>query len=97
VNQDRTYNNSYRLSNHNKNEQKSNMEYFIRWKILRRVTLTSSFVAWLPSILGLAFLASLGAVILERHSCLSGGGPPRGWPRIITLSPERIWGNITNR
>ena len=56
-----------------------------------RVSLTSSRVGWLPSTLGFAFLASFGAVILERHSCLSGGGPPRGWPRIITESPDKTY------
>ena len=38
---------------------------------------TSSLVSAV-SIVGLARLAILGAVMLEKHNVLSGGGPPRG-------------------
>ena len=43
--------------------------------------------------LGFARRASFGAFTLDRQSCLSGGGPPLGWPLIITLSPERTLKN----
>jgi len=49
---------------------------------------TSSLVSTDPSTLGLALLARRGAVMLEKHRVLSGGGPPRGWPRITTASPD---------
>lgn len=55
----------------------------------RETKLTSSRVSTLPSTLGLDLLASFGALTFDKQSCLSGGGPPRGWPRITTLSPER--------
>ena len=44
---------------------------------------------------GLALLAILGAVMLEKHSVLSGGGPPRGCPLITTASPERTYKKIS--
>lgn len=53
--------------------------------------ITSSLVDWLPSTFGLAFLANFGAVIFDKQSCLSGGGPPLGWPRIITESPDKTF------
>jgi len=34
---------------------------------------------------------SRGADILEKLSCRSGGGPPLGWPLIMTESPERTY------
>lgn len=52
---------------------------------------TSSCVSTLPSTFGFDLLASFGAFTLDKQSCLSGGGPPRGWPRITTLSPERTY------
>ena len=38
-----------------------------------------------------ALLANLGALIPVRFSCLSGGGPPLGWPRIMTASPDKTY------
>ena len=50
--------------------------------------LTSSLVSIEPSMLGLARLASLGAVMFDKHTVLSGGGPPFGCKRTITASPD---------
>lgn len=47
---------------------------------------TSSLVS---GMLAVALRATRGAVMLLKHSCFSGGGPPFGWPRIINASPER--------
>lgn len=58
---------------------------------------TSSRVSTLPSTLGFDLLASFGAFTFDRQSCLSGGGPPRGWPRITTLSPERTYVQRDNK
>lgn len=44
----------------------------------RQTKLTSSRVSTLPSTLGFDLLASFGALTLDKQSCLSGGGPPRG-------------------
>ena len=57
-------------------------------------TQTSSLVSTLASTLGFDLLANFGAFTFDKHSCLSGGGPPRGCPRITTLSPERTFNKI---
>lgn len=49
--------------------------------------LTSSFVS-LVSLFGLGRRASLGALTLENANVLSCGGPPLGWPRTTTASPD---------
>ena len=51
--------------------------------------LTSSLVSVEFSKLGLALLASFGALMLERQTVLSGGGPPFGCPLRTMVSPER--------
>ena len=50
---------------------------------------TSSLDSVEPSTFGLALLANFGAVMFERHTVLSGGGPPFGWPLNTIVSPER--------
>lgn len=62
-------------------------------KHLTSKLLTSSLVSVDPSTFGLARLASLGAVMLEKQRVLSGGGPPRGCPLITTASPESTYDN----
>jgi len=52
-------------------------------------SITSSFVSVDPSWFGFGRLAILGAVMLEKHRVLSGGGPPWGCPLMTTASPER--------
>ena len=51
--------------------------------------LTSSWVSTESSTFGLALRARRGAIMLESATVLVGGGPPRGWPRITTASPDR--------
>ena len=50
----------------------------------------SSSVPVSAGMLGLALLAIRGAVTLLRASVTSGGGPPRGRPRITMQSPDKI-------
>lgn len=50
----------------------------------------SSFVSCNLSALAAALRANFGAMILDKFTCFSGGGPPLGCPRIINASPDTI-------
>lgn len=52
---------------------------------------TSSLFSIDVSVFGFGLRAIRGAVILEKHIVLSGGGPPRGCPLMTTASPDKTY------